>query len=210
MGVKKSRNVGKEQKRGIKVWSSNPSFPTTGNHLFNSWASQAQSPLSVYQPFLFQSWPPIYCCSLLSPESPTIHTGPSLKLGLIFVFPSPSCPGPHLSPPCGESFSQSFSHLVLPNPIHYPCLLSSGPNNFLLQQTLVSSLYPSNQTPLRSQSVVFLKHGADPQNLSTNAQFGEITLRIVSASPALLSNLEFLSPPDDILHPSLCTLMNHV
>ena len=54
--------------------------------------------------------------------------------------------------------------------------------------------------------MVFLKHEADPQNPSVDAQVLGITFRFISISPALLSNVAFLSPPDYVLHPSLFTL----
>lgn len=152
MGVKGSRNLGKEQRRGIKGRSSYPSFPTTGNHLFNSRASRAHPPLSP-SPFLSKLGPHLYRCSYLLKVF-TIHPGLSLKFGFIFAFPSPSCPRPHSSPHCVKFSFQSLSNLPPPSHPAQPTssALSSGPIASLLQQTLVSSLSPVSQTPLRSQS----------------------------------------------------------
>lgn len=132
-------------------------------------------------------------------KGPVARPGPSLKSGIIFASSSPSHPGAHSPPLCVES----SSCLVPSNSTHYLCPAVIWAKSLPpLRQTLVSSLSPSYWSLLRSQSVVFLKHAADPQNPS----FRRHTVRLVGVSlPSLLADLALLSPPDCVLR---CSLFN--
>ena len=131
--------------RGIRARFSEPIFPTIRSHLFNSWASQAPPPRTlwkVHQLFPFQTWPPpLSLFPLISWKAlPSTLTEAEIRHYLCFF---PLLLALDLTVSWGGVFPLVFltSCPLQSNPLPLPCC-HLGQITSLQEQTLVSGLAP--------------------------------------------------------------------